>query len=288
MADHLIGGLHCADVTDVAAAFVLGALEPAEADAVRLHLASCPEGHAEVAELGSVAPALFETVEIVEPSAGLRDRILAAAAAGTQLAAGTESAADTHVVADAPRAQPPVAMDRQRTLEAPPSRSGAPFRRPVWTAVAIAAALAVVALGAWNIVLQSQVSDLTAYRNGVVEVLDQAARPGSQLAVLATAAGATGPSGLAAVAQDGSVAIVLRDLKPTSGSQVYEAWLIGVDGAPVPIGGFKVDGSGTASFVAHGTSEPGITVALTLEPGPGAKTPTQPIIAVGKARTQES
>jgi anti-sigma-K factor RskA len=185
--------------------------------------------------------------------------------------------------------EPPVAIDRQRALGAPTrARGGGLFGRPMWTPVAIAAALAVVALGAWGIVLQTQVADLTAYRNGVVEVLDQAARPGSQLAVLATPGGAAGPSGLAAVAADGSVAMVLRDLKPTMGSQVYEAWLIGVDGAPVPIGGFKVGSGGTASFVSHATVEPGVTVALTLEPGPGATTPTQPIIAVGKARTQET
>jgi hypothetical protein len=283
VADHLIGGLHCAEVSDLAAGFVLGALEPAEADAVRLHLASCPEAHAEVAALGSVAPALFEIVELVEPSAGLRDRILAAAGADRQ------RIADTQVGPDARPVEPPVAIDRQRVPGVQPRARGIGlFRRSMWTPVAIAAALAVVALGAWNIVLQTQVADLAAYRNGVVEVLDQAARPGSQLAVLAAPAGATGPSGLAAVAADGSVAMVLRDLKPTTGSQVYEAWLIGVDGAPVPIGGFNVGGSGTASFVAHGTAEPGITVALTLEPGPGAKTPTQPIIAVGKAKTQES
>ena len=283
MADHLIGGLHCADVADLAAGFVLGALEPGEADAVRIHLASCPEAHAEVAALGSVAPALFETVEIVEPSAGLRDRILAAAGADQR------RASDRQAVSDARPVEPPVAIDRQRPLGARErTRGGGLFGRAMWTPVAIAAALAVVALGAWNIVLQTQVSDLTAYRTGVVEVLDQAARPGSQLAVLAPPDGSSGPSGLAAVAADGSVAVVLRDLKPTTGSQVYEAWLVGVDGKPIPIGGFQVGGSGTASFVAHGTAEPGITVALTLEPGAGAKTPTQPIIALGKARSQTS
>jgi anti-sigma-K factor RskA len=287
VADHLIGGLHCADVTDLAAGFVLGALEPAEADAVRIHLASCPEAHAEVAALGSVAPALFETVEIVEPSAGLRDRILAAAGADQRRSADTQVVSDARP--DARPVEPPLAIDRQRPLGARErTRGGGLFGRAMWTPVAIAAALAVVALGAWNIVLQAQVSDLTAYRTGVVEVLNQAARPGSQLAVLAPSDGSPGPSGLAAVAADGSVAMVLRDLKPTTGSQVYEAWLLGVDGKPIPIGGFQVGGSGTAAFVAHGTAAPGITVALTLEPGAGAKTPTQPIIAVGKARSQAS
>jgi anti-sigma factor RsiW len=284
VADHFVGGRHCADVTEDAAAFVLGALEPAEADAIRRHLAGCPEAHAEMAESGSIAAALFETVEIVEPPAALRDRILAAAAAEPQRAPAAQS---LPVAQARPDVRP--AIDQPRRIDTAPSRGGIGLsRRPLRAAIGIAAALALVALGAWNLQLQSQVTDLTAYRNGVVEVLDAASRPGAQLAVLATPAGASGPSGLAAVATDGSVALVMRDLKPTSGAQVYEAWVIGGDGKPVPIGGFKVGSGGTASFVSHATVEPGITVALTLEPGPDAKVPTPPIIAAGKAQAQAS
>ncbi|MER3453456.1 MAG: hypothetical protein C4344_07475, partial [Acidimicrobiia bacterium] len=69
-----------------------------------------------------------------------------------------------------------------------------------------------------------QVSELTAYRQGIAAVLDAAAAPGSQLAVLAADSG-TGPRGLAAVRADGTVVLAMRDLAPTVGSQVYEAWL---------------------------------------------------------------
>lgn len=291
MADHLVGGLRCADVTELAAAFVLGALEPAEADAVRRHLAGCPEAHAELAELGSVTPALLESVDIVEPPAGLRDRILAAAAAETQRGVDAQPTVDTRRAMDAPRVvtdRRPT-MDQPRRLDTQPQSSLGAFRRPVWMAVGIAAALALVALGAWNLQLRNDVADLTAYRDGVVEVLDAATRPGAQLAVLSSPDGAAGPSGLAAVSPDGSVALVMRDLKPTSGSQVYEAWLIGSDGNPIPIGGFQVGPSGAASFASSkATADPGATVALTLEPGPGATTPTQPFIAAGKASSQAS
>ena len=84
---------------------------------------------------------------------------------------------------------------------------------------------------------------------------------------------------------DGAVTLAMQDLAPTSGAQVYEAWLIAEGGAPVPIGGFQVGGGGAASFIApHATPGSGLTVALTLEPAAGATTPTQPIIAVGTAR----
>ena len=288
MADHLVGGLRCADVSELAAAFVLGTLEPAEAEAVRSHLAGCPEAHAEVAELGSVVPALFETVEIVEPSAALRDRILAAAAADTQRAGATQRAGDAQAMPEARRAPAP-----SPGIDVPHrDRSFGSFRRPLWTAIGIAAALALVALGAWNLQLRDEIADLTEYRKGVAAVLHQAAQPGATLAVLTSPAGADGPSGLAAVSSGGTnVSIVMRDLAPTTGTEVYEAWLIAGENAPVPIGHFTVDASGTAAFVTTAPPPgdlPALTVALTREPGPGATTPTGPIIAAGTAESEAS
>jgi anti-sigma factor RsiW len=270
----------CSEVAELAPAFVLGILSPAESDAVRGHLAECPELHAEMAELNSVVPALFEAVEPVVPPAGLKDRIMAAAAA--DLAARREAPAP---VAPAPSrpgdVQRPAAAPR-RTWDL-----GAIFRRPVWAAVAAAAVVAAVALGAWNAQLRDQVAGLEAYRDGVIAVLDKAAKPGAQLAVLADPSGAAGPTGLAAVAADGSVAIVMRDLAPTTGTQVYEAWLIAGKQAPVPIGGFAVGRSGSAAFLTtHAPLGEGVVVALTLEPQEGATTPTPPIRALGAAHAQ--
>ena len=274
MAEHTFAGLTCAEVADLAPAFVLGALEAAESDAVRRHLAACPEAHPEVAELHSVVPALFEVVEPVAPPAGLKDRILAAAAADIER--GT-----------APAAEPAPDVRRPRVDEERAPRPGwtSVFRRPVWAAISLAAALAVVALGFWNVQLQNEIAGLTAYRNGVVEILEEAARPGAQLAVLTPPEGA-GPTGLAAVGDDGSVALVMRDLAPTAGSQVYEAWLIGADGAPIPVGSFVVDASRTASFSTSSAAvAPGVTVALSLEPQRGATTPTV-VVALGTAQPQ--
>ncbi|HYK96003.1 MAG TPA: anti-sigma factor [Candidatus Dormibacteraeota bacterium] len=273
MADHLVGGLHCADATELAAAFVLGALEPADTAAVREHLAGCPEAHGEFDELGSVPPALLETVDVVQPPGDLGARIRAAAEAQQR--------------AGARRRPAPAPMQPRTPVAIDIPRAGSPaapwFRRPLWAAAGLAAALAVVVLGVWNLQLRDQIGDLSTYRNGVAAVLDQAAQPGAQLAVLKSSAG-TGPSGIAAVGADGRVALVMHELTPTSGAQVYEAWLIGSAGAPVPIGGFTVGPGGSAWFATpHASLGDGVTVALTLEPGPGATTPTMPIIAAGKA-----
>lgn len=297
MAEHELAGLRCSEVLELSGAFVLGALPREEADAVRAHLAACPEAHAEVAELGAVLPALFETVEPVEPPAGLKSRILAAAAAGAQRDADAAPAGAIPLSAEPPVAavEPPDAFEPERTLKPFPAsdtdrRTGpiSIFRRPAWAALAMAAAVAAVALGAWNIQLRDQLGSLTAYREGVVEVIEEASRPGAQLAVLTAPEDPAGPTGLAAVGADGSVALVMRDLAPTNGTQVYETWLIAGDGNPIPIGSFTVDTSRTASFT---TSRPslgaGVTVALSLEPQPGATAPTV-VVAVGAATSQES
>lgn len=283
MADHLIGGLHCADATELAPAFVLGALEPAETAAVREHLAGCPEAHAEFAELGGVVPALLDTVDAIQPPADLGARIRAAAESERAAAVGRTAPLPSP-------ARTPVAITIPPAGGAAAGRpSVGLFRRPVWAAVGLAAALALVALGVWNVQLRDQVNDLSTYRNGVAAVLDQAASPGAQLAVLASGAGAIGPSGLAAVGADGNVALVMHELTPTTGAQVYEAWLIAGAGAPVPIGGFTVGAGGSAWFTtSHASLGDGVTVALTLEPGRGATTPTKPIIAAGKAAPQSS
>ena len=76
----------------------------------------------------------------------------------------------------------------------------------------------------------------------------------------------------------------MQDLAPTSGSTVYTAWVIGGDGVPVDIGSFTVGSGGTASFSASGpATSAGVVLALTMEPGPGATTPTMPIISKGVA-----
>lgn len=146
----------------------------------------------------------------------------------------------------------------------------------------IAAVLVIAVLGGWNLLLQNDLSAARSYQQSVAAVLDTAAQPGSLTAVLA-GEGGTG-TGLAAVDSGGNVALAIRNLAPTSGAAVYEAWVIASDGVPVPLGGFQVGKNGTASFRASGLpTASGIVLALTLEPGPGATTPTLPIVSKGVA-----
>jgi len=146
----------------------------------------------------------------------------------------------------------------------------------------IAAVLTIALLGGWNLLLQSDLGAARRYEQSVAAVLESAAKPGTLTALL-TADGGTG-SGLAAVDAHGDLAMAMRDLAPTAGDTVYEAWVIARDGVPVPLGSFVVGSSGTAYFEAGGLPPAaGIVLALTREPGPGATAPTLPIISKGVA-----
>jgi hypothetical protein len=257
------------DVRNLAAGFVLGALEPAEEEAVREHLATCREPHDEFSVLGGVVPYLDDTVELVEPPASLKARVMAAAAADLAADPGSrvrrrERRRD--VVASSTR------VERPRTAR----------RSPLTWVAAIAAVVAIIALAGWNLMLQTQLRETADYDRALATVLDVGARPGSQVAIL-RGAGQPSPRGIAAIGGDGSFAMTVRDLTPTAGDEVYEAWIVGSAGTPVPLGGFRVGSSGIGSLTASVTPAAGATIALTREPGPGATTPTLPILSSGVA-----
>jgi anti-sigma-K factor RskA/putative zinc finger protein len=70
--------INCAEASDRAAFFVLGALDTREALEVREHLETCSRAHEEFAEIGGVVPHLAELPDEVEPGSELRVRLLAA------------------------------------------------------------------------------------------------------------------------------------------------------------------------------------------------------------------
>ncbi len=283
--------LTCDDVRELAGAYVLGALEAADEAAVRSHLAAHADLHPEIAELGAVISALAEVVPIVEPPDSLKGRIMAAAAAdlaagggaarggaargeATDLAARGEATAPS--AARVPAA-PPIAFPTAEERAARRTRTS-----PGAWVLRIAAVLAIALLGGWNLLLQNDLGAARQYEQNVAAVLQEASQPGALTAVLA-AEGGPG-TGLAAVDAEGDLSIAMRDLTPTSGDAVYEAWVIGADGVPVPLGSFTVGANRTAFFQTGGLpSSEGIVLALTLEPGPDATTPTMPIISAGVA-----
>jgi hypothetical protein len=295
------------EAVELAGLYVLGALERTEEAAVREHLATCSERHPEVEALGSVVPALSaDGLELIEPPASLGDRIMTAAAA--DLAAdprGAAARASGSVLGSAalptaaapaspagsaspsgpvPASEPlafPSAAERTARAERTPAGRTTTSRFD-W-ALRIAAVLAIVAVGAWGLNLQGQLDNARRFEGAVATVLQVAAQPGAKVVALKPGDNATA-SGIGAVAADGSVVLAMRDLAPTSGAQVYEAWVIVGDAAPLAVGGFAVGGTGTASFTTRPAATPaGAVIALTLEPNAGNTAPMGPVVSVGVA-----
>jgi hypothetical protein len=187
------------EVVEMGGAFVLGALGPADAAAVRSHLSTCTEDHSEIAELGGVLPVLAESVPIVEPPAGLKARIMAAAAAEAAAegpgAVAVAPGAAAPTVAAAPAMVPPVGAAMPAEPTPFPTADERTVRRerssPLSWALRIAAVVAIIALGASTLVLRNQLNDAQAYQQAVTAVIDAAGQPGALTAVL-TADGDTG------------------------------------------------------------------------------------------------
>lgn len=264
------------DALDLAAGYVLGALEPAEEAAVREHLATCSLPHGEFEELGGVAAVLLGDVDLVEPPAALRDRIMEAARADLVARGGGGQPARS----GQPDAAPPTAFPSAAERDA----RRAARTRPLDWALRIAAVIAIVAVGAWGLGLQRQLDAARQFDQAVAAVLDAAAQPGAQAVVLAPVQGKQG-SGIAAVTADGTVTLAMRNLPPTSGAQVYATWVIVGENAPVPVGDFTVDANGTARFTTRpAPTPPGAIIALTLEPKAGNTAPQGEIYSTGVAR----
>ncbi len=75
-------------VSDDLELYALGALRPGEADRVTAHLATCPACREELNEVAIVVNALPDMVPLREPPAGLKERILSAAAADASAGRG--------------------------------------------------------------------------------------------------------------------------------------------------------------------------------------------------------
>jgi hypothetical protein len=214
------------------------------------------------------------------------------AAAAADLAANPRAGQPEAAAPTAAPAPTPFPTAAERTARAERTRAS----RFDW-ALRIAAVLAIVAVGSWGLNLQRQLDasqrqldatqrQLEAARRfdaAVASVVQAASQPGAKTVVLAAAKDARA-SGIAAVGADGSLTLAMRDLVPTTGSQVYETWVIVGKAAPVPVGGFTVDSNGTASFTTRPADTPvGALIALSLEPSEGSTAPQGPIVSLGQA-----
>jgi anti-sigma-K factor RskA len=229
-----------AAVDELAAAFALGALTPDEERAVAEHLATCEQPHTEARSLVGAGSVLAASLDPVTPSASLRDRILASAAATPQERVGPEAQQR-----GLPGAAPPAV--------APPARRGwfdwlSPGLSRGIAAMSVAAALV---LAIWNVGLQTQVGDA----NRITQALADAR-------VVYPVTGDAG-QGLLLDTPDGPLFLAARLERPPAG-RLYELWIIGADGVPVDVG-VVTETDRVALVPVEGDLEPGEVFAVTVE-----------------------
>lgn len=253
--------LSCSDVHDLAAGYVLDALEPDERSAVQAHLETCREPHPELAELGGVVPYLTAAVQPIEPATSLRARILAA------------------VEAEQPGTVPGPST-------APGRRLPGLFTKGWPRALLAGAAMVILVLAGTTAYFGQQLAESRAYAATLARASTLAAVPGS-LAIAISAAPGTGVGdvhGVAVIARDGTGIVVTDGLPQTRAPEVYEIWYVRGANAPIPAGSFQVDANGRG-WIDGLSGAPGgaITLAITREAGPGATSPSLPILAAGSA-----
>ncbi len=224
-------------------AFVLGALPEEERRELEEYLASHPERQAEIGELGAVAGLLALSPQEQEPPPELRRRIM-----------------DTvEVEAVRPRAS------RRSWL--------------AWIGELLsvrnlalgAAALLVIGLFSWNMVLQGEMQDL----QGRVQSLQSQPQAPQMVELEGTEQQARAEL----VTLEGDrVVLVAEDMPPVPEDKTYQIWVI-EDDIPKPSGLFEPGEGSVAAVVEHPLDEAD-AVAVTIEPEGGSPKPTSdPMLA---------
>ena len=220
------------------AAWVLGALEPGEAEAIRAHVESCATCREVVQRLRRVAGVLPLSVDEVTPPTRLRERVLASA--------GTRTA------------KPLPAVQRPRPRPVPP-RVGLARRMPVYAM----AAVAVVALLLGVIVGQLAVRPSPAPEVARYTLTGHQDMAGARATVIDLRA-------------DGVALVDFSGLPAPGTGRVYEVWLIPAKGQPVAAAVFVPDSNGARVVLINRALAGYSQMAVTNEAAPdGAAQPTQ-------------
>ena len=208
----------CQDVEELAAALALGALDPDEEATVQAHLADCEEAHAAVREAMGAGLVMAESLEPVAPSAALRERLMAS------IERTPQDVAPSAVPA------PPSRPARRGWLEWLSPRIARP--------VALAAVVALLAVGAWNLNLQAQLAD----RDAALAARDAALRAvASAISGGQAAFRVEGNAGRGYVVETPGegAALLVTDLADLPSDRIYELWLLNPAGSPVAVGTFS-------------------------------------------------
>jgi anti-sigma-K factor RskA len=216
-------------------AFVLGALPEEERREFEEYLTSHPERQAEVDELGAVAGMLALSPQEQQPPPELRRRIMAVVEAE----------------AERPRSESRSGLARMRTFLG------------IRTLALGAAALLVVGLFSWNMLLQEQIQDLQSQTRG----------PRDGRLVTLEGSGAARQARVEVMILDNDRAVLMaEDMPPVPEDRTFQIWVIEND-VPKPGGHFETGEEWVATIIETPLGRAD-SIAITVEPEGGSPQPT--------------
>jgi anti-sigma factor RsiW len=234
---------------DTVGAYLLGALEPDEAERFEAHLADCPVCRRDVEDLRVAADALPVSVPLIRPPAALKDRIMSVVNEEAELLAAAGRRADE-------AGERPPAEDRSsavgRRRRSGGRSLGGWLLRP---GVALACALVLLVAGGAAGVLLSRGDDTRT-------VIAQTRAPDADVRL--------------EIHEDGSMLVAENMPAPPSG-RIYQVWLKrpGKDPEPTSVL-WSTRGDGSAEVAVPGSLEGVEAVLVTDEPPGGSEEPTKP------------
>jgi len=229
---------------DLKDAYVLDALPEEERRGFEEFLAAHPERQAEIDELGAVAGLLAFSPEEQEPTPELRERIMEVVEAEA-----------------APR------RERRGSLLA--GLAGYIGARGLAFG---AAALLIIGLLSWNLLLQGQVDDLEGQvQNSRSQVEDLQAQQTQAVQLSGTWKNQGADAEVASISDD-KIVLVADNLPSVPEGQTCQIWVIKGD-VPESSGLFQPGGTETAAPITTPIKK-GDTIAVTVEPAGGSEQPT--------------
>jgi anti-sigma-K factor RskA len=240
---------------DLKDAYVLGALPEEERLSFEDYLAAHPERQAEIDELGAVAGLLAFSPQEQEPSPELRRRVMEVVEA---------------------EAEPRRVRGRSTFARVGDYLS-------VRSLALGAAALLVIGLLSWNLLLQGQVEDLQGrvqdaqgqvqdLQAQVEDARDQRQPQQSPTIELEGSWADQGANAEVVSIHEDQVILVARDMPSVPEDQTCQIWVIS-DDVPKPSGLFQPDRNITAAPITNSITNADV-IAVTVEPAGGSKKPT--------------
>ena len=230
--------------------YVLGALPQEECREFEEYLATHPERRAEIEELGAVAGLLALSPQEQEPSPELRSRIL-----------------------DAVRAE----AVRPSVSHRSPFAWIGELLGPRNLALG-AAALLVIGLFSWNMLLRGEVQTL---QGRVQSLQSQPQEP--QMVTLGGVGTEQGARAELLTLKGNRAVLVVENMPPVPEGKTYQIWVI-EDDVPKPSGLFKPRQDSVAAVVEHPLGS-GDVIAVTVEPEGGSPKPTSEPMLAAELRT---